>query len=168
MRDCKPSAGGPHQPVGVFILTTGVEVGWHSFRRVISLQGTKRGLLSHVDDKHPGTAIHNEKRGEGIKVPTQRFVIAQETWGNSHVSKVKEDKLWNRAKVLQHLASRSGCQMSAPFPPFVQPLIVPTLLLQCLLNLGECPSQPELFPIFSVTDGFRRRDWWCVFQQSFD
>lgn len=94
MRDCKRDVDGPHQPVGVFILTTGAEVGWHSFRRVISLQGTKRGLLSHVDDKHPGTAIHNEKRGEGIKVPTLPFVIAQETWANSHVSKVKEDKLW--------------------------------------------------------------------------
>ena len=58
--------------------------------------------------------------------------------------------------------------MPAAFPPFAQPLIIPTLLLKCLLNLCECPSQPELFPIFTIPDGFR---WWggrSVFEQTFD
>ena len=44
--------------------------------------------------------------------------------------------------------------MPTSFSPFMQPLIILTLLLKCFLNLGEGPSQPELFPIFAATNRF--------------
>lgn len=58
--------------------------------------------------------------------------------------------------------------MPAALSPFVQPLMIPTLLLKCLLDLGKRPSQPKLFPIFTVTNGFR---WWGgrgAFEQTLD
>ena len=58
--------------------------------------------------------------------------------------------------------------MPAPFPPRVQPLMFPTLLFKSLFDLGECPSQPGWFPVFTITDDFRGWEGRGVFKQMLD